>query len=101
MSGMENSNKFSWLLGWVKTEEEADRLLLGIKNADMEIFKYNIRVYPEVQGLRGVYVEVDRQDVESLHQEFAQLLAYFFRLHNETQGANVDLHLFDFAEESD
>lgn len=96
------TEKFSWLLGTIKTED-AGRLQRGIESAGMGMFASKLMISPVViDGKQTVNIEIPRQtDIDQLHQEHVQLLAYFFRLHNDTQGANVDLHLYDFLEEAD
>ena len=96
------SEKFSWLLGTIKAED-AERLQRGIQNAGIGMFASKLQISPVViDGKQVVNIEIPRHtDIDQLHQEHVQLLAYFFRLHNDTQGANVDLHLYDFLEEAD
>lgn len=97
-------NKFSWQIGRVNSAADANRLRAGIENAGMGTFPHQILVYPEgSDGKFSVYVEVElRKDIDAqyMHQELAQLLAYFFRLHNETQGEKVDLNLNEYLAES-
>lgn len=98
-------NKFSWQIGRVNSATDANLLRSSIESAGMGAFPHQIRVYPDGgDGKFSVFVEVDlRDDVDAqyMHQELAQLLAYFFRLHNETQGAKVELNLEEHLHEAD
>lgn len=87
-------NQYTWQIGSVNSEAEAIRLQEGIRSAGMGAFLHQIQVRPEdSDGKFLVYVEVRPKAGIDPNQELAQLLAYFFRLHNETHGNKVDLNL--------
>ena len=98
------TEKFTWHIGKVDSEADAKTLRRCIAEAKMQIFKHNIVCSPlNSEGKISVDVEVEfdpNADLRHMHQELAQILAYFFRLHNQTQGRSVDLHLHDYLDEA-
>lgn len=98
--------KFTWPIGKVDSEADAKRLRWIMADAKMRIFKHQIKFSPPcpVDGSQRVEVEVEYEpnaDARHLQEDIAQILAYFFRLYNETHDGAVDLHLKDYLLEAD